>query len=140
MRSRRKSIQRRNTCINRTGRRHETVYVASPCEDSCNDENNISCPPPDNHKSQPNKTHGVGINSILSKFLGKSNSDDFLLIILIAIIFLSRRKNEETGTDEKCSDETKEFSVTDFLTKVSGILNKFNDNDILLIALLYILL
>ena len=140
MRSRKRKHKRKNSNINCTGRRHETVYVASPCENSCNSKINIPCPPPEKPAATPKKPHGGGFKSILNNLLGKSGNDDFLLIVLIAIIFLSRRKTDDIVGSESCKDEAKEFSVTDFLSKASDILKKFNDNDILLIALLYILL
>lgn len=143
MRSRRGRIRKNNMRQQRRVKRPETVFVPSPCASGCHEEYE-SCHDEvvherlnkKNHKKNP--TGGFSLKNIFGNILGNSSNDDLLIIVLIVIIFLSRRKKEENYDDQY--EESKEFSVSDFMSKASDILSKFNDNDILLIALLYILL
>lgn len=132
MRARRRHKRKNNYNRERRSARQETVFVQPPCALDCSEE-------PVKKSSGNKKSNQKGLKSIFDKFLGSSGNDDLLLIVLIVIIFLSRRNSTSDCEDTSENDE-KEFSVTDFLSKASDILNKFNDNDILLIALLYILL
>lgn len=142
MRSRRGRIRKNNMRKQRHVKRPETVFVPSPCASGCHEEYE-SCHDEVFHEKSNKKTQkknpsgGFSLKNIFGNILGNSSNDDLLIIVLIVIIFLSRRKTEDN--DEQC-EESKEFSVSDFMSKASDILNKFNDNDILLIALLYILL
>lgn len=147
MRSRRYSHRKKGIRPHVRQKCAETVYVPSPCCNECSDskcfeDDSLKCGNTHTSSNTSKKTsktsHGFNLKGVLGNLFGKSNNDDVLIIILIAIVFLSRRK-----TDDDCVEkisENKEFSVTDFLSKVSDILSKFDDNDILLIALLYILL
>jgi len=90
------------------------------------------------YKTPRKDSGGFGLKNFFGNILGKSDNDDLIIIVLIVIIFLSRHRSEDDCDGQ--TEESKEFSVTDFMSKASDILKKFNDNDILLIALLYILL
>lgn len=132
MRARRR--HKRKIGYNRSYRptRQETVYVQSPCGSTCDEQTVVE-------KSEPKKSTFKGSKSIFERILGSPGNDDLILIVLIVLVFLSRR-NSDSDCEGASEDNKTEFSVTDFLSKASDILNKFNDNDILLIALLYILL
>ncbi|MBE7065218.1 MAG: hypothetical protein E7384_05335 [Ruminococcaceae bacterium] len=132
MRARRRRKRKNNYNRGHRPERQETVYVQPPCDLECSEE-------PLKKSSRNKKSRAKGLKNFFDKFSGSTGSDDLLLIVLIVIIFLSRR-NSETDYDDTSGSDEKEFSVTDFLSKASDILNRFNDNDILLIALLYILL
>ena len=122
----------------------ETVYVPSPCNDECitnkkMPERSNDCAGSFFDNNMPKKHQNTfSFKNIFGNLFGKSDNDDLIIFILIVIIFLTRHKKDDDC--ETHQPESEDFSVTDFMSKASDILKKFNDNDILLIALLYILL
>lgn len=136
----RRRHRKQNNGIRGGYRHHETVYVSSPCNTDNNDKSEeYSCNTQEERINKTvSKSKGFSLKNILGNFFGSSTNDDLIILVLIVMLFLSRRKSAEE--EEPSEKENKEFSVTDFITKASDMLKKFNDNDILLVALLYILL